>query len=378
MNDPERKNKPIFSKPRAFENTKVIFDGLNGFLSIAISKNDKMIAIGDWDTGDGKVRTFSMNEEIDNDGNDNNNKWNLKFEKEEKMSSYPIRLLVFSDDGKYLLSCSHDEPVILSDAKTLKKIKTFDGHTGSVYSVLFKSENEIVSCSWYHEIIVWDINSGNQIATVDTGNNCGFLALNPNKEMIVVGQIDGNIIAYESTIVNNTLKKITDLPKIHTNWINSLCFTPNGKMLISFSDDTTINVYEVLSNKSFNHLRTLTGHTNAIYGGAISPDGEIIASGSVDNTIKLWNINTGNCVKIIKSHTSAVGQLAFSHSGSFLASVSDDCTIRITTNESVARFRNEKVHVMLSLAKSAVFIPFDICQDYLVFVNAMQLKHCIY
>jgi len=346
-----------------YNQSTVVCISAKNLYSIAVSKNDKLVVVGDCD---GKVRVFSVN--------DNRNELNVKLEKEEKLHSGCVNCLVFSDDDKYLLSCSDDKTIVLSDAKTLKKIKTFNGHTNSVYSVLFKSENEIVSCSYDYKIIVWDINSGNQIASVDTGNSYISLALSPNKDMIVVGQGDGNIIAYESTIVNNTLKKIMDLPKIHTDWINSLCFTPNGKMLISFSSDTTIIVYEVLSNKSFNHLRTLTGHIYSIYGGAISPDGGIIASGSADKTIKLWNIITGDCVKTLSSHTGYVGQVAFSNSGNFLASVGRDKTLRITMNEDVFVNRDEKINTMLSLAKSVIFIPFDIRQDYLEFVNSIRLN----
>ncbi|MYA70466.1 T9SS type A sorting domain-containing protein, partial [Candidatus Poribacteria bacterium] len=40
-----------------------------------------------------------------------------------------------------------------------------------------------------------------------------------------------------------------------------------------------------------NHLRTLTGHTDAIDGVAFGPDGNTIATGSKDGTVLVWELN---------------------------------------------------------------------------------------
>lgn len=60
-----------------------------------------------------------------------------------------------------------------------------------------------------------------------------------------------------------------------------------------------------------------------------SPDGRFIASGSNDNFIKIWDIQSGKCVKDLKGPRDEVISLAFSSDGRFIASSSSDGTIRL-------------------------------------------------
>jgi len=76
-------------------------------------------------------------------------------------------------------------------------------------------------------------------------------------------------------------------------------------------------------------LRTLTGHTTAVFGVAFSPDGQTLASGCYDKTIKLWNLATGKELRTLNGHTDYVDSVAFSPDGQTLASGSADGTIKI-------------------------------------------------
>ena len=40
-------------------------------------------------------------------------------------------------------------------------------------------------------------------------------------------------------------------------------------------------------------LRTLTGHTDAVNGVALTPDGRLAVSASGDETLKVWDVASG-------------------------------------------------------------------------------------
>jgi WD40 repeat protein len=62
---------------------------------------------------------------------------------------------------------------------------------------------------------------------------------------------------------------------------------------------------------------------------AFSYSGELVASGSVDRTVRLWDIRTGECLKILQCHTSSINSFALNYDGKLVATCSRDGTIMI-------------------------------------------------
>jgi WD40 repeat protein len=122
----------------------------------------------------------------------------------------------------------------------------------------------------------------------------------------------------------------------HTDWVNSLAFSPDGSILASGSNDKSVRLWNVADGRL---LYKLTGHTNTVRSVAFSPDGTTVASGSEDGTVRLWNVNDGRPVgEPLRGHRSKVTSVAFSRNGKILASgggnetftgPSGDTTIRL-------------------------------------------------
>jgi WD40 repeat protein len=75
-------------------------------------------------------------------------------------------------------------------------------------------------------------------------------------------------------------------------------------------------------------IKTFIGHKAEVKGVAISPDGRYALSGGVDETARLWDLASGNELKVFKGHTKQIWSVAFLP-GNRVITGSWDATARI-------------------------------------------------
>ena len=121
----------------------------------------------------------------------------------------------------------------------------------------------------------------------------------------------------------------------HMALVKTITFTPDGRQLISASDDKTIRVWDLETGKTLRTIRgeIAPGNAGKIFAMALSPDGKwLVAGGWFPGTgeesfaIRLYDFASGRLVALLRGHDNGVSSLAFSPDGRHLISGSGDLT----------------------------------------------------
>jgi WD40 repeat protein len=112
----------------------------------------------------------------------------------------------------------------------------------------------------------------------------------------------------------------------HAGPITAVAYSPNGKRIVTASEDHTARIWDVVSASPIGPPLRHRGHVWTV---AISPDGQSLVTGSADCTARIWNINTGLPIGSTLRHRKTVWGVAFSPNGRIVMTSSDDHTARL-------------------------------------------------
>jgi WD40 repeat protein len=111
----------------------------------------------------------------------------------------------------------------------------------------------------------------------------------------------------------------------HSHWVKSVCYSPDGEKVLSGAIDETIKEWSVISGEC---LQTLVGHSKNVTSVCYSPDGEKILSGAEDKTVKEWSVFSGECLQTFAEHSEEVTSVCYSPDGKKILSGSKDGTLK--------------------------------------------------
>jgi len=215
--------------------------------------------------------------------------------------------------------------------------KTFVGHDKPVKSVAFSQDGKFAfSGSQDKTVRLWNLHTGESEQQY-SGNKRGVnaIAVSPDDQQLLTGGVsqDSFLRLWDRSSGKHPKRTIG----MHGNEVTSVQFSPDGKFVLSGSEDKTVALRDVRTGQQLLRLR---GHKMGVTSVAFSPDGRMITSGSgsilskmakapADYSVKLWDIESGSCLRTFEGHRSYVRSVAFTPDGTCILSGSQDKTLRL-------------------------------------------------
>lgn len=271
--------------------TKVSFHPV--FSQVASASEDTTVKLWDWEMGE--------------------------FERTLKGHTKAVQDVNFDSKGNYIVSCSSDLSIKVWDASNdYRNVKTLHGHDHSVSSVAFlPGDGFLVSASRDKTIKIWELatgfctrtlhghaewvrsaipsDDGRWLVSCSTDQTARIWDLSTGETKVELRDHDHvvEVAIFAPVSAYAALRELAGLvaPK------DASASAP-GQFAATGSRDKTIKIWDSAGQC----LKTLTGHDNWVRGLAFSPNGKNLLSVSDDKTMRIWDLKTGRCAKTIDAH----------------------------------------------------------------------------
>ena len=297
------------------------------------SKNTNVLKAGDVAFGpDGKVVASASGTQVHLWEPDTGKQIKVlaKLEKTDK----PIRAIAFRPDGKALAVAGDDGVVRTFEVDTGKNTFTSPPRTARIESVAYSPNGKMIAVGdSASQVAVYAPDAKNSLAMgvqgVRNGETLGVGFTADSGGVFACGK-EGTVQLFagpnpDGTSAGNTSTRLREFIG-HTDTVNALVVTPDGKSLVTAGTDRTVRVWDVTSAKP---LRSFQGHMTKVLALAVRGDGKQIASASDDGAIRLWDLNTVDEHRALTDAGDSLWAVAFSPDGKRVATAGADKTIRV-------------------------------------------------
>jgi WD40 repeat protein len=156
----------------------------------------------------------------------------------------------------------------------------FEGHKSFVYSIAYSPDGKQIASSSRDgpgTVLVWDVSTGSRRTFSTNSKYTPIVAFSP----------DGTQIAADLTLINLSTGSFT---RLEDNFVYSSAFSADGRYLASGTQRPA--AFRIWDASTHQTIVQLLGHSGDVRSVAFFPDGKQIMSASEDGTIRVWDVES--------------------------------------------------------------------------------------
>jgi WD40 repeat protein len=237
---------------------------------------------------------------------------------------------LFTQDGSRLMTIAADATTDVWDAVTGRKVATLKGIPRMAYT-----PNAKPGRIWGSDRgSAWFISDGK----LKGGGHTDFSPV--TMQLVTVDGLEARVWDVKNGRLLATLEG-------HRDVVNEVAFSPDGKKIVTVSDDETARVWDAMSGRA---RFTLTGNWGRVLRGMFSPDGTRMVMSSVDQTARVWDMESGHLLVTLAGNWGGIRQLAFSADGKRIVTAGVN-TARVYILDAEERLKWAELHLPVEAGK---------------------------
>lgn len=295
-----------------FKCDRTLDTGFRYISSIAISLDSKMLVCGGGQNWQNPIPIPTV--------------WNLRTGEQLLIPNSPhlsdISWVAISPDGQRIISLSRDSKILVWDVETGEQIYNLKREPNSDSRIAIHPDGKTFFMAGIHGAIkILNLQSGQEIGRLEghRGKTIRDLCITASGKLLISGDYTGNIKVWD---INSKLQ-VREFGK-YSHDIKSFAISPDEQTLVNGSNQR-IKVWDLQKGQEkFSFYGNAGWISSMVF---ISDNKTFFSAG--DTNIKMWNAFTGKKIYSFKAHSQPINSLALSADGQTLVSGNSDGTVKV-------------------------------------------------